>query len=1072
MFSVRMIIMCLFLLILMFVLVTVKDLEGDKRDATQAETLSPAVNSSGNTQKEQNEPTCENWWRAKQSGNFAEAKRIRAILDKEAKKMLGSRVDDDMVADLPGLTPPEDDNAVPAPSLWGDDVTIATGSVSGGISTDHDNDGNLYAVRCTTYSGVDKGRVNVYKSMDEGTSWHFLCGFYSSGASFTFSYPVVLTGTSGTPDKLYVFYLRSDQNGKIGIARFTQNGSFEGFYEVKADDDTITYFSVCTDLGQGDHLMLAYQKEGMGDDTPDLYTITSMDFGETWNNQMYVTSDGSHPDIAYGIDGYVYLTYESCGGMDTEINACKHTSHCNSVPWQDFNALTFDSFDDTYPKVAALHTRPADETYVWIAYNHHQSSSVVYDTLRYDDGSHYYFFQWMLPHQLGLDFFNVRFTPVRDCRLKAASMMFYGKAGSDSIRIYVWESDGTYPTQKIDSVDVPVSYLRPYPQWIRVDFSSQDICFEQNMDFHIGYTVLSPATDSVAIFSDDGEPVGTEHRSICYYEGAWQTMYESSGQDVNFMIRALVEVAQEITTENVDVRFAYSRDGGVNWSKDYEMANSVDYDEMACDLWTWRSENNLTVNACYLKYWCDTTPAVDESSYLCYRYASPSGAMHWHYPFRMSEHPVAWVSDGREVSQGCCVGPDAGIVFAGKPSISENFEDLYFDVSFWATCPEDRDDLGECDTLYIEPWTDDLQSADDTGPYQVRVPMYVTCDVFDEGDSISTFVMPFCYEQMTNTAMYCSVSGYWNNSYLYPYPDHLLQNSIFRHYINPDDSADTLVHNWMMSQSQKMTGEEWNTFILNIDGTSHFWLAMIPSGAEDHLFEAGSRILLMSMTFMVEDTMTVCLDTCFWPPTSNLCFVTMAHDCPEKTPRPGTGTSSFRTCFAFVPSDNRPPEPFALLFPPNKAFTPLGIPFKWETADDPDSSDRVTYDLYISTSYDFTPDETTIYTDLDTSDHAVTLDLGSYFWKVKAKDNWGAETWSQQFRTFIVTGIHYSTGDFNMSGSVDAGDVVSLIVFLYRSGPAPDSLELGDVNCDEAINGGDVVFLINYLFRGGPPPGC
>jgi hypothetical protein len=1058
------------------VLVSVQFFAVGERDASKAKPVTISEDSSGKTiaqnQDEGKEPTCENWWKAKQAGDFPEAERIKALVDEGRTRIRGTPAGDDMIVDESVGLPPENDGAVGGALLWGDDVTIATGSVAEGISVDWDDDGGLYAVRCTTYMGTENARINIYKSTDSGISWFHLASLMASQGNFSLSLPVVLTGTSGTPDKLYIFYLRSDQNGKIGVARFTVNGVWEGFFHVVADDDTITYFSVCTDLGQGNHLMLAYQKEEMGDATPDLYTITSTDCGETWGNQMYVSADGGHPDIAYGNDGYVYLTYETSGGTDTEIVACKHTNYCASVPWQDFNALTFDSFDDTYPKVVALHTMPADEAYVWVAYNHQRSSFAACDTLRYDDGSPYNFFQWMLPHQLGFDFFNVRFTPVHDCQLKAASMMFYGKAGSDSIRVYVWESGGTYPTQKIDSVDVPVSYLRPYPHWVTVDFSSKNVLLSRYTDFHIGYAVLSPATDSVAIISDDGEPVGTEHRSICFYEGAWQTMYESSGEDDNFMIRALVEVAEEVSTENVDVRFAYSRDGAVDWSKDHEMANSVEYDEMTCDLWTWRSENNRTVNACYLKYWRDATAAVDESSYVCYRYSSPAGATGWHYPFRMSDHPVAWGPDAREVCQGCCVGPDAGIIFAGKPSTGANFEDLYFDVSIWATCPEDRDDLGECDTLYVEPWPDDLQPLGDTGPYRVRVPMYVTSDVFDEGDSIGTFAMPFCYEQMTNTAKYCSVSGYWNNCYLYPYPDYLLQNSIFQHFLNPSDPTDTLVHNWMMNQSQKMTGEEWDTFILNLDGTSHFWLAMFPTGVEDHLFEAGSRILLATITFRLEDTMTVCLDTCFWPPTSNLCFITIAHDCPQKVPRPGTGTSSFETCFTFVPPDNQPPGPFALLSPPNKTFTPRGVCFDWETATDPDSADELSYDLYVSTSYSFSPESTTIDGGLAASQHHKMLDYGTYYWKVKAKDNWGAERWSDQIRYFMVTGIPYIRGDFNGDGVVDVQDMVFSINFLYRLGPTPDPLLVGDCNCDELVDPADVVFFINYLFKAGPPPDC
>jgi len=101
------------------------------------------------------------------------------------------------------------------------------------------------------------------------------------------------------------------------------------------------------------------------------------------------------------------------------------------------------------------------------------------------------------------------------------------------------------------------------------------------------------------------------------------------------------------------------------------------------------------------------------------------------------------------------------------------------------------------------------------------------------------------------------------------------------------------------------------------------------------------------------------------------------------------------------------------------------------------------------------------------------LDYGTYYWKMKAKDNRGAERWCNQIWYFMVTGLPYSTlGDLNGDGSIGVSDVVFAIDYLYRSGPAPDPLELGDVNCDERVNTGDIVYLINYLFRDGWPPYC
>jgi hypothetical protein len=170
---------------------------------------------------------------------------------------------------------------------------------------------------------------------------------------------------------------------------------------------------------------------------------------------------------------------------------------------------------------------------------------------------------------------------------------------------------------------------------------------------------------------------------------------------------------------------------------------------------------------------------------------------------------------------------------------------------------------------------------------------------------------------------------------------------------------------------------------------------------------------------------------------------------------------------------NEPPDSFSLLFPPDKAFTPRGVHFDWETATDPNTFDQVTYDLYVSRTNHFpsNPDSTTIDSNLTISEHTKTLDYGIYYWKVKAKDKYGAERWSDQICHFMVTGIHYS-GDINLDGSTNIGDVIFLINYLYISGPAPEPLKLGDVNCDNEVNVADVIFLINFLFNNGPPPSC
>ena len=63
-------------------------------------------------------------------------------------------------------------------------------------------------------------------------------------------------------------------------------------------------------------------------------------------------------------------------------------------------------------------------------------------------------------------------------------------------------------------------------------------------------------------------------------------------------------------------------------------------------------------------------------------------------------------------------------------------------------------------------------------------------------------------------------------------------------------------------------------------------------------------------------------------------------------------------------------------------------------------------------------------------------------------------------------------GDANGDGVLDLGDVVYLVNYLYKDGPAPTPLDAGDANGDGEVDLGDVVYLINYLFKDGPAPPC
>ncbi|MEZ5358090.1 MAG: MopE-related protein [Candidatus Zixiibacteriota bacterium] len=61
-------------------------------------------------------------------------------------------------------------------------------------------------------------------------------------------------------------------------------------------------------------------------------------------------------------------------------------------------------------------------------------------------------------------------------------------------------------------------------------------------------------------------------------------------------------------------------------------------------------------------------------------------------------------------------------------------------------------------------------------------------------------------------------------------------------------------------------------------------------------------------------------------------------------------------------------------------------------------------------------------------------------------------------------------GDANGDCSVNIGDAVYIINYIFKGQAAPQPECVGDVNDDQGLNIGDAVYLISYIFRGGPPP--
>jgi C1A family cysteine protease len=78
------------------------------------------------------------------------------------------------------------------------------------------------------------------------------------------------------------------------------------------------------------------------------------------------------------------------------------------------------------------------------------------------------------------------------------------------------------------------------------------------------------------------------------------------------------------------------------------------------------------------------------------------------------------------------------------------------------------------------------------------------------------------------------------------------------------------------------------------------------------------------------------------------------------------------------------------------------------------------------------------------------------------------------FRVLVYDCIDVICGDANGDDQLSSADVVYLINYLFKNGPAPECEPVtacGDVNVDGVVDSADVIHLINYMYRNGPPPG-
>jgi hypothetical protein len=180
-------------------------------------------------------------------------------------------------------------------------------------------------------------------------------------------------------------------------------------------------------------------------------------------------------------------------------------------------------------------------------------------------------------------------------------------------------------------------------------------------------------------------------------------------------------------------------------------------------------------------------------------------------------------------------------------------------------CPDqDPNDNGDCDSLLLEAYSPDRYQV--SFPAHVRFPMRVTNDIPNPAiDSIAGMVMILGYTS-SNPGANARVEVTYNNINTYPLSD--LNNSIFRHLPSMQFPQE---RNWMMDLSEQGMGLDWDTRILFLDYAGKIMCSLVPTGTQDQRFCGGSRVLVATLTFTLEDSTTICIDTT-WEPTGRPSF--------------------------------------------------------------------------------------------------------------------------------------------------------------------------------------------------------
>ena len=172
------------------------------------------------------------------------------------------------------------------------------------------------------------------------------------------------------------------------------------------------------------------------------------------------------------------------------------------------------------------------------------------DVVLADYGAATYIFAY--PSTSGRDFFNQRFTLpfAHGGRLDMIRLAFYNEQGTPSPDVYVWLDDGAgYPLDASPPLNAMASYhidnadVVTYPSWQMIDTWEDGLYFSPGEEFHVGYSMdITIVGDTLSHVTDNyNDPPHSDDRASWWFPpGQWETSFEHYGIYLNMIAEVTI----------------------------------------------------------------------------------------------------------------------------------------------------------------------------------------------------------------------------------------------------------------------------------------------------------------------------------------------------------------------------------------------------------------------------------------------------------------------------------------------------------------------------------------------------